>query len=462
VRADPHKLLMGFYFYPRGGSAHACDAISGQLIANGFDVTLLAGSRSDNAGLGSAEEFYSGTEVRSVDFTGAIASEDPLGFDGGAGTAPMHASYEDRRDAEDPVFASLDDRAFERQVEAWSRELAAAGAAEADVLYLHHLTPLNEAARRIAPEVPVIGHIHGSELLMLERIAAGSPAGWTHDGIWARRMCDWAAGCTRIVVNSPKGLKRASALLDLDPDRFALIPNGFGRDFAPRHTSRRSHWHRHLVDEPKGWGPGGAPGEVGYRDQDLGALEGTTLLAIGRFTEVKRLPLLIEAFAAAKPRFRQPTGLVLLGGYPGEWEGEHPLDAIERVGATDVFLAGWQPHRDLPAFLNASDLLVHPSVNEQFGQVLVEAMACGVPAIAVERGGPATIVDHDETGWLIGPDDREALTEAIVQAVNDPVGRQLIGRAARGKAVESYSWEEIGSRIAELVRGLPATVSQVG
>ena len=94
----------------------------------------------------------------------------------------MHASYEDRHDAEDPVFASLDDAAFERQVDAWSRELAAAGAAEADVLYLHHLTPLNEAARRVAPAVPVLGHIHGSELLMLERIAEGAPPGWTLRG----------------------------------------------------------------------------------------------------------------------------------------------------------------------------------------------------------------------------------------------------------------------------------------
>ena len=89
-------------------------------------------------------------------------------------------------------------------------------------------------------------------------------------------------------------------------------------------------------------------------------------------------------------------------------------------------------------------------------------MACGLPAIAVDRGGPATIVDDGETGWLVGPDDREALAEAIVQAVNDPVGRQLIGRAARGKAVENYSWAEIGSRISEVVRGLPATVFQVG
>ncbi|MDP9189429.1 MAG: glycosyltransferase family 4 protein, partial [Actinomycetota bacterium] len=401
MRARPHKLLMGFYFYPRGGSAHACEAISAELEGDGFDVTLLAGSRSDNAGLGSAVEFFSARDLRAVDFTDAIACDDRLGFQGGPGSAPMHASYEDRRDAEDPVFASLDDDAFECQVDAWSRELAAAGAADADVLYLHHLTPLNEAARRVAPEVPVLGHIHGSELLMLERIAAGAPPSWEHADRWAARICDWAAGCAQIIVNSPKGLKRASSLLDLHPARFTMIPNGFGRDFAPRPIDRPAHWRRHLVDQPRGWAPGEAPGSVGYEASQLQALEGTTLLAVGRFTAVKRLPLLVEAFAAARARLSEPAALVLLGGYPGEWEGEHPLEAIERLGTSDVFLAGWHPHHELPDFLNASDLLVHPSVLEQFGQVLVEAMACGVPAIAVERGGPATIVDHAETGWLI-------------------------------------------------------------
>lgn len=453
---------MGFYFYPRGGSAHACEALSGELDRHGFDVTLLAGSRSDNAGLGSAQEFFSADDLRPVDFTGALADDDRLGFRGGPGTAPMHASYEDRPGAEDPVFASLDERAFENQVDAWSRELAAAGAAGAEVLYLHHLTPLNEAAKRVAPGVPVLGHIHGSELLMLERIAEGTPAGWDHAGRWAERICDWAAACERIIVNSPKGLRRAASLLDLHPDRFVLVPNGFGPDFEPRSVDRAAHWRRHLVSEPRGWAPGEDPGSVGYESSDLSALDGTTLLAVGRFTEVKRLPLLVEAFAAARSRLSERTALVLLGGYPGEWEGEHPLEAIERIGAKDVFLAGWHPHHELPGFLNASDLIVHASVNEQFGQVLVEGMACGIPAIAVDRGGPASIVDDAETGWLIGPDDAEALTEAIVEAVNDPDERRIMGRAAREEAVENYSWDQIGASVAKVARELPATVSQVG
>jgi glycosyltransferase involved in cell wall biosynthesis len=443
---------MGFYFYPRGGSAHACRSIATQLDRNGIDVTLVAGSRSDIGDHGAAAEFFSGADLRAVDFTPALCSDDPLAFEGGPGTAPMHFSYEDRPGAEDPVMAALGLEPYERQVEAWARELELASADPVDLLYLHHLTPLNEAAARVLPETPVIGQIHGSELLMLERIASGTPAGWGAATTWAQRLCDWAAACTRIVVSSPKGLRRASILLDIDPERFVIVPNGFNANFEPRGGDRAEHWRRHLVERPQGWARGGRPGSVRYREPDLAALDGTVLLNVGRFTEVKRLPLLIEAFAAAQSRFAERAALVLLGGFPGEWEGEHPLDAIERCGVEDVFLAGWHSHAELPGFINASDLLVHPSANEQFGQVLVEAMACGLPAIAVDRGGPADIIDHRKTGWLIPPDDLGALVEAMLFAVNDPVARRRAGEAARREAQRSYAWAPIGTRLADTVR----------
>ena len=60
------------------------------------------------------------------------------------------------------------------------------------------------------------------------------------------------------------------------------------------------------------------------------------------------------------------------------------------------------------------------SVRELFGQVLVEGIASGLPAIAVDSHGPADIVDHGETGWLVDADDLAGLTNALVQAVNRP------------------------------------------
>jgi glycosyltransferase involved in cell wall biosynthesis len=180
------------------------------------------------------------------------------------------------------------------------------------------------------------------------------------------------------------------------------------------------------------------------------------LLYTGRFTAVKRLPLLLEAYAIARTRFRHETALVLLGGYPGEWEGEHPIETIERLAVPGAFLAGWHSHAELPDFLGAADLLVHASVKEQFGQVLVEAMACGLPVVAVDRGGPAAIVDDPRTGWLVEPDDVEALVAAMVEAVNDPEGRRLRGERAREEVVATYTWNQIGLDLAALADELAA------
>jgi glycosyltransferase involved in cell wall biosynthesis len=448
--STPNKLLMSIYFYPRGGSAHVCRAIAREFERNEFEVTVLSGSRSDLDEHSHAPSFYSGLDLRAVDFAPALRGPDPLEFDGPAGTAPIHGSYEDRRDAEDPVLAGLDDEAFELQVEAWERELGLAGAAAADLLYLHHLTPVNEAAARAFPEVPVLGHVHGTELLMLERIDAGAPIRWTHADAWAERIREWAAACERLVVSDPTGLERASELLEVDPERFACVPNGFDTGFSPRPIDRRAHWRRHLVEQPRGWRPGSPPGSVAYEEPDLRALDGTVLLYVGRFTEVKRLPLLIESYARALPSFPEPTALVLLGGHSGEWEGEHPIEAIERLGCPGVFLAGWHSHTDLPDFLRCADLLVHASVHEQFGQVLVEAMACGLPAIAVDRGGPSAIVDDPETGWLVPPDDAPALAAAMVEAIEDAPGRRLRGRRARDAVADRYAWSQIGLDLADV------------
>ena len=447
-------MLMGVYFYPRGGSSHVCRSIARQLEGNGLQVTLLTGSRSDLGEAALARSFYAGLDLHPVDFTPAIESSDPLRYRGAAGTAPIHGSYEDRPDAVDPVLASLDADQYELQVEAWSAALAAAAAPGVDALYLHHLTPLNEAAGRVLPGVPVIGHVHGTELLMLEEIETGAPAGWAHAEEWAERLRRWAAGCRRIVVNDRGGLDRAASLLGLDEDRFVCVPNGFEPVFSPSEVDRRAHWRRHLVTEPRGWRPEGGPGSVAYEERDLEALERTVLLAVGRFTEVKRLPLLIEAFARAQEELSERAALVLIGGHAGEWEGEHPYEAIQRTGARDVFLAGWHGHDELPPFLRAGDLLVHASVREQFGLVLIEAMACGLPAIAVDRGGPASIVDDPETGWLVEPDDVDGLARAIVTAVTDAEERRARGRRAREEAVGHYSWSHLGEELAEIVRNV--------
>ncbi len=448
------RVLSALLFFPRGGSSHVARALAGELPAHGWDVTVVSGSRSDLDDFGDATRFYAGLDLHPVSFDESLAAPNPL--DPPPGFAPIQPSYEDRPGAPDPVFAMLDDRACERQVVAWASALAAVGAAGFDALHLHHLTPIHEAATRVAPGVPVIGHLHGTELLMLEAIAAGPPSTWTHAEAWAERMRRWAQRCERLIVSSPTQVPRAQGLLDIEPDRLVVLPNGFDpRLFAETQVDRAALFRHALVDAPRGWHGEQHPGSVQYRVEEIVPLvEGVAVLTVSRFTAVKRLPVLIEAFARVRENARAPTGLVIVGGHPGEWEGEHPNDTIRRLGARDVFLAGWYDHAEVPTFLAAADVFALASVREQFGLVLVEAMACGVPPVAVDRFGPAEIVSDGETGWLVEPDDVGGLALALRHAIDNPVERALRGARARTVAVERYGWPRLGERLAGVLNAV--------
>jgi glycosyltransferase involved in cell wall biosynthesis len=440
---------MGLLFFPRGGSAQVARYLARSLPDAGWDATIACGSLGPEGEESNAGTFYEGLDVHALDYSDAARAEDPL-------AAGFQPSYEDRPDAPDRVFASVDDEVFERLVATWQRQLERSGAGEADVLHLHHLTPINEAAERAFPRVPRVGHLHGTELLMLREIDSGPPSGWENAEAWAERMRAWARRCERLFVLSPDAVRRVPELLGVEPERVVWAPNGFdpvGFDRNPLTGEERlAHWRRWLVEEPRGWDESGEPGSVGYGDSDLEAFRdgGPVLLYVGRYTEVKRIPLLIRAHARATERFGRRVPLVLLGGFPGEWEGEHPLAVVREVGDPDVFLAGWRGHDDLPAGLNAADLLVLPSVREQFGQVLVEAMACGIPPIAVDAHGPAEIVSDGETGWLVPPDDEDAMVEALVEVVNEKDERHRRGEAAYEAARSRYSWPSLVEGVAQV------------
>jgi glycosyltransferase involved in cell wall biosynthesis len=442
------RVVSGIQFFPRGGSAFVARALARGLGERSVGVRLVSGSRHDLGTVGNASSFYSGIDLHEVDFTPALSAPDPMTYEGPPGTAPLQPSFEDRPGAPDRVFASLDDATFHIQVSAWTRELSSAGAARADVLHLNHLTPLNAAAALAAPDVPVVGHIHGTELLMLEAIAAG--AGWPYRSEWAERLRGWAAQCAE-VIHAPGNRDRVAGLLDLPPEGLTALPNGFDPEmFRPRDLDQAAVWRRVLVDAPRGWVPGGDAGSVRYRDDAAAELEqSVVIIYVGRFTEVKRLPLLLAAFADARPAMSRPAALVLVGGHPGEWEGEHPAETIERLGLPNAYLAGWYEQSELPELLSASDVLVLPSAQESFGQVIVEAMGCGVPAIAANALGPARIIEDGELGWLFTPDDRRSLAAALTEAVNDPAERARRAHRAYEEAPARFGWPALAERLEE-------------
>jgi glycosyltransferase involved in cell wall biosynthesis len=260
----------------------------------------------------------------------------------------------------------------------------------------------------------------------------------------------------------PGAEAEAALLLGLEWARLHGLPSGVELErFSPRplaEEERLAFWRRWLVEQPRGWDQSGRPGSIAYGDEELAPFRagGPVFLYVGRYTAVKRLPLLIGAHARAVARLGKPAPLVLVGGHPGEWAGEHPLATARRIGNRQVFLAGWRPHEQLPQALNAADALVLPSVAEAFGLVLVEAMACGLPVIASRAHGPAAIVAPGSTGWLIPPDDEDALVDALLAAANGHQERQARGRRAQTTS-RRYDWAEIATRFASLYEELLAS-----
>jgi glycosyltransferase involved in cell wall biosynthesis len=451
----PGRVCSALFFFPRGGSAQVARALCGALTEAGWRVSLAAGSLGEPGAPTHAASFYAGIDVAAVDYSPALRFAEPLDA-----PVPFQPSYEDRPAGADRVFAAVGDAAYERLVAGWAEALGRAGAAKADLLHLHHLTPAHEAALRAFPSLPIIGQLHGTELAFLRALAAGPPRGWRHARAWDRRLRRWAHACERLIV-PPGAEAEVAALLELERFRLRGLPSGVELErFRPSPLAgetRRVFWQRWLVEDPQGWREQGPPGSVTYREEELAPLaSGTVFLYVGRFTAVKRLPLLIRAHARAQARLERPASLVLVGGHPGEWEGEHPLKTIQQLGAQQVFLAGWRPHEQLPQALNAADALVLPSVAEAFGLALVEAMACGLPVIACDTHGPATIVRDGESGWLIPADDEQALAAALIEAATHTRERRRRGQQAAVEAHRRYGWAAIAARVADLYQEIVA------
>ncbi len=502
----------GILFYPRGGSSLVAKYLTEQLRSSGRPARVFAGSLGAAGLYSHAWSFYDPAHLVTSDYSPAVtahaAGSDPL-----AEPIPLHPSYEDRPGAPDRIFSAVSPRTYTHIEDYWTQQFAAHDAGTAGLLHLHHLTPQHGAARRLGRLV--VTTLHGTELKFLHaarrrlRLAAaldmsvrelgrrfqadpgavltlagraGQPAAneaeqlldeqwdnWTHAAFWNHTLREHAHRSQRIIVISEQDHALAQDLLHLPEDRLDIIPNGvdttrFQPDPPPsdhqRHD-REKHdlLHRWLVDDPKGWLPHQEPGTIAYTQADVKGMlfdsEGRRrplLLWVGRFLRFKHLDLLLRSFVTLRDSAPVRPALLVLGGYPGEWEGEHPHTLASQLGITDdVYFAGWRPHHDLIDGLRVSDLFTAPSVNEPFGLVYLEAMASGTPVVASASGGPLGFVrthGPQPTGWLPTPGSTEALHATLMDALTHPEEMARRGRNGRAFVVQHYSWSTITDRYA--------------
>ena len=254
---------MGLMFFPRGGSSQVARYLARSLPESGWDVTLACGSLGPPGAPSHAATFFAGLDVRALDFDARPPrrTRSPPTRPSTRRTRTARA----RRTASSPALDDDGVRAPGGRPGGASSPPRAPG--EADVLHLHHLTPINEAAERDFPELPRIGHLHGTELLMLREIDEGPPEGWAHAERWAERMRRWAAGCERLLVLSPDAVRRVPDLLGVAPETGGLGAERLRPQRLPARpsaaTERLAHWRRWLVEEPRGWDESGEPGQRG-------------------------------------------------------------------------------------------------------------------------------------------------------------------------------------------------------
>jgi alpha-1,6-mannosyltransferase len=160
---------------------------------------------------------------------------------------------------------------------------------------------------------------------------------------------------------------------------------------------------------------------------ELGLPRGTRLLAFaGRFSAEKNIPVLVEALR----RLGDPYHLLLIGGDQAAREGN-----VTRIPYC-------RDNQQLASYLASVDAFVHAGVHETFGLVVLEAMACARPVVAMRAGALPELVDEG-TGILADPHDDPELAAANLAGSIDALFQrdvESLGAAARRHVEANYSW----------------------
>jgi glycosyltransferase involved in cell wall biosynthesis len=173
------------------------------------------------------------------------------------------------------------------------------------------------------------------------------------------------------------------------------------------------------------------------RDRER-AGEGGPVLFAGRFVEKKGAAVLLDAMRRLDPAVRPPLVLV----------GDGPLgDALKRIAAPlgNVEFTGWLPNETLRRRMRGALAVCVPSLAASDGDaeglpnVVLEAMAEGVPVVASRHAGIPEAVMHEETGLLVPPGDPELLEAALRRLIVAPELRRRLGKRAREVAAERFS-----------------------
>ena len=185
------------------------------------------------------------------------------------------------------------------------------------------------------------------------------------------------------------------------------------------------------------------------------APETKVVLYVGRFDPRKGIETLVRAVGESKFYESKQLQLIIGGGCtPGNSDAKERDRIAGIVNELDMdkctSLPGCLSREILPAYYAAADVCVVPSHYEPFGLVAIEAMACGTPVVASDVGGLQFTVVNEETGLLVPPQNVPAFNHAIDQILSHPEWQQELGKAAKKRVIDKFSWHGVASQLDKL------------
>lgn len=170
------------------------------------------------------------------------------------------------------------------------------------------------------------------------------------------------------------------------------------------------------------------------------------LLFVGRLAKQKAVSVLLEAVTLLH-RSGLDLHLTIVGDGPERLALEH---VVAKEGLqTIVEFAGWQGRPQIPGFYRGAHIFVLPSYVESLGQVILEAMASGLPVVTTHTSNMANLIQHGKNGLLVPAGNSRALADAIERIARDEELRQRMSNESE-KESQKHSWEAVAAQYIEL------------
>lgn len=157
---------------------------------------------------------------------------------------------------------------------------------------------------------------------------------------------------------------------------------------------------------------------------------------VGRFNRDKGINELLESFRRIQDKYDNIALLLI-----GEADETLPLYSELVANNNSVVTTGWT--KEVPKYLAAVDVLVHPSYREGFSMVIQQAMALEIPVVTTDIPGPSEVIENNITGVLAQPRDVDTLYEMMCWMIEHPEDRAAMGKAGRLRCERLFNRERM-------------------